>query len=258
MDIQALLEHIDETKAWIDKRRPLAPKEVRELDAYFRVGTTYSSNALEGNTLSLTETKVLLEDGLTVGGRPLRDYNEAIGHAKAYDYMLEIARSEPFRFSEDMTKQLHMLFYQGIEPDSAGIYRSTQVFITGTEYIPPKPDEVPALMAEFVESLTAKGASLHPVCLAAYAHRRLVDIHPFEDGNGRTARLLMNLVLINHGYQIVIIPPILRHEYIAALVTAQRESNPSTESFDCFIAEREIEAQREFCRLFRVEPPMGG
>ncbi len=99
MDIQALLRQIDRAKAWIDGHHAPAPEEVKELDAYFRIGMTYSSNALEGNTLTLSETKVILEDGLTVGGKPLRDCYEAQGHAKAYDFMLEAARKTPFTFS---------------------------------------------------------------------------------------------------------------------------------------------------------------
>lgn len=250
MDIQTMLKRIDATKALIDSHRPLAPEEVKELDAYFRIGTTYSSNALEGNTLTLSETKVLLEDGITVGGKPLRECYEAVGHANAYDYMLEAARCEPFVFTETMILQLHKLFYQGIDPDKAGVYRDHQVFISGTDYVPPRANEVPALMKGLVDTLNEQWASLHPVRLAAFAHRKLVDIHPFTDGNGRTARLLMNLILVNKGYQIVIIPPVFRLEYINALKAAQRDTNPSDEAFIRLIAECEVEAQKDFCRMF--------
>ncbi|MCL2866440.1 MAG: hypothetical protein FWF47_01620 [Clostridia bacterium] len=109
--------------------------EVRELDAYYKIGTTYTSNALEGNLLTLTETKVLLEDGITVGGKPVRDFYEAIGHAKAYDYMLSAARSDDMVFTEEMICKLHHLFYSGIDTEQAGKYRDRQVFITGTEYV---------------------------------------------------------------------------------------------------------------------------
>jgi Fic family protein len=255
MNIQAMLKKIDETKALIDSRRPLKPEEVRELDAYFRIGTTYSSNALEGNTLTLTETKVLLEDGLTAGGKPLRDCYEAVGHAKAYDFMLEAARREPSRFSEDIILRLHGLFYRGIDPDKAGVYRDHRVFITGTEYVPPGAAEIPALMMDFVDELNDTRERVHPVLLAAFAHRKLVDIHPFTDGNGRTARLLMNLILVNRGYRIVIIPPVLRQDYINALKAAQREENPNDEPFIRFIAKCEIEAQRDYCRMFSIKPP---
>lgn len=250
-----LFQKIDRYAAVIRSHRPLSEAEVRELDAYCKIGMTYSSNALEGNSLTLSETKVLLEDGITVGGKPIRDCYEATGHAKAYDYMLSIARSSDLTVTEDIIRRLHYLFYNGIDPDAAGQYRTVQVFITGTEYVPPAAEEVPACMAGLVAELSGKRAALHPIAFAAYAHRRLVDIHPFQDGNGRTARLLMNLLLINQGYCVVCIPPILRHEYITALQQAQRERNPSDEAFVKLIAECEIEAQRDYCRMFRIKLP---
>jgi len=255
MELHALLERIDTAKAWISEKRPLAPREIRELDAYFRVGMTYTSNALEGNSLTLTETKVLLEDGLTVGGKPLRDCYEAVGHADAYDFMLAAARKTPFVFSEDLILKLHRLFYQRIDIAAAGIYRNVQVFITGTEYVPPPAEEVPAMIKALADELTGKWDSEHPVLLTAYAHQRFVDIHPFEDGNGRTARLLMNLVLINRGYQIVSIPPVLRLEYINAISTGRRAGSKPGGALAKFIAECEIEAQKDFCRMFHIKPP---
>ena len=258
MTIQAILKRIDDTKKLIDNCRPLSLEEVRELDAYFRIGMTYSSNALEGNTLTLSETKVLIEDGLTAGGKPLRDSYEAVGHARAYDFMLKAARSESFILSEEMILELHRLFYMGIDHDKAGVYRDHQVFITGTEYIPPKADEVPELMRDLVTALGERWNNLHPVRLAAFAHRKLVDIHPFADGNGRTARLLMNLILINKGYCIVSIPPVLRLEYINALKASQRSDNPSDEAFIMLIAECEVEAQKDYCRMFQIKLPQKG
>lgn len=249
---ETLFQKIDRTAAIIRNSRPLSTNEVRELDAYYRIGTTYSSNALEGNSLTLSETKVLLEDGLTVGGKPIRDFYEATGHAMAYDFMLELAHRADFVFNEDAIRKLHRLFYSGIDPEKAGQYRNGQVFITGTEYVPPSADRIPHLMSQMIDELNQKRRKLHPVELASHAHRRLVDIHPFEDGNGRTARLLMNLVLINAGYCIVSIPPILRHEYIAALLQAQRSRNPSDDAFIELICECEIEAQKDYCRLFRI------
>jgi len=255
MELQALLKRIDATKIWIGNKRPLAPKEVKELDAYFRVGTTYTSNALEGNTLTLTETKILLEDGLTAGGKPLRDSYEALGHADAYDFMLKAARSELFAFSESMILQLHKLFFVRLDESKAGVYRDEQVFITGTEYVPSPAIEVPVLMKALSDDLGKKWSKEHPVNLAAYAHQRLVDIHPFEDGNGRTARLLMNLILINKGYQIVSIPPVLRQEYITAITKGRRSGSKIGGALAKFIAECEYEAQKDFCRMFHIKPP---
>jgi len=255
MTIQDLLKRIEDIAVVIRAYRPLSETEIKELDAYYRIGMTYSSNALEGNSLTLSETKVLLEDGITVGGKPIRDCYEATGHAKAYDYMLALARSGTLSITEDMIRRLHYLFCNGIDPDNAGRYRKGQVFITGTEYLPPAAEDVPGCMVSFIEELAEKQGTLHPIEFAAYAHRRLVDIHPFQDGNGRTARLLMNLILINQGYCIVSIPPVLRHDYIVALQQAQRERAPSDEAFVKLIAECEIKSQKDYCRMFRIKLP---
>ena len=142
-----------------------------------------------------------------------------------------------------------------MDADNAGVYRNHQVFITGTEYLPPIPEDVPQQMSELIEELNVKKDSLHPVVLAAFAHRRLVDIHPFTDGNGRTARLLMNMILLNKGYQIISIPPILRHEYISALKASQREDSPNDSEFLKLIAQCEIEAQKGYFRMFRIPFP---
>jgi Fic family protein len=255
MGIKGLLQRIDENKRLMDSRRPLAPEELRELDNYYRIGLTYTSNALEGNTLTLSETKIVLEDGITVGGKPLRDVYEATGHAKAYDFMLGIARSENLVFSEDIILKLHKLFFNNLDAESAGKYRDYQVLITGTDYLPPPAEELAPLMGAFVEELNEKAETMHPVLFSAFAHRKLVDIHPFADGNGRTARLLMNLILVNRDYQIVSIPPILRREYIEALQMAQRGPNPSDDLFFKLIAECEIESQKDYARMFRIELP---
>lgn len=255
MSNSTLLQRVDYYADYIRKHRPLTQDELRELDAYYKIGVTYSSNALEGNSLTLSETKVLLEDGITVGGKPIRDCYEATGHAKAYDYMLGIARSGELKITEEMIQQLHFLFYNAVDSETAGQYRKGQVFISGTEYIPPSAEQISELMAEFIEKLSKEKDNLHPVEYAAYAHRRLVDIHPFSDGNGRTARLLMNMILINKGYCIVSIPPILRHEYISALRMAQRAEHPSDEAFVRLVAQCELEAQKDYFRMFHMPLP---
>ncbi|MCL2780504.1 MAG: hypothetical protein FWD74_03265 [Actinomycetia bacterium] len=144
-DPRDLLRQIDQHKSAIDGHRPLTSAELKELDDYHKIGLTYSSNALEGNSLTITETKVLLEDGLTVGGKPMRDALEAIGHAAAYDFMLAQARQHPLLVTENTIKRLHKLFYQGIDPEQAGEYRARQVFITGTDFFPPSAEDIPAI-----------------------------------------------------------------------------------------------------------------
>ena len=252
MDVNGLLKRIDGMRDEIEKIRPLTNEEVLQLKSFYRVGLTYTSNALEGNSLTLTETKVLLEDGITVSGKPITDCYEAEGHAEAFDYLFEAAGSDDFQVTEEIVCNLHRLFYKRLDDKAAGKYREHQVVITGTEYVPPAAGDVPGMMARFIKSLETLKTTEHPVILAAYAHRRLVDIHPFEDGNGRTARLLMNLILVNKGYQVVSIPPVLRAEYISALMIAQRDKNPSVDPFNELIANCELEAQKEFCRLFHI------
>ena len=168
--------------------------------------------------------------------------------------MLETARGGPLQFREEDILRLHALFYGGIDPEHAGRYREGQVFITGTEYVPPTAEEVPGLWpagggAEQTEGRHAPGPAgrLRPP--------ELVDIHPFQDGNGRTARLLMNLILVNRGYCVVSIPPILRHDYITALQQAQRAQGPSDTAFIRLICECELEAQKDYCRMFRIKLP---
>ena len=226
-----LLGRIDAYAAVIRACRPLSEAEVKELDAYYRIGITYSSNALEGNSLTLSETKVLLEDGITVGGKPIRDCYEATGHARAYDYMLTLARSDNLSVTEDVVRHLHYWFYNGIDPETAGEYRKGQVFITGTEYVPPAAQEVPACMEAFVTELAQKQGKLHPVELAAYAHRRLVDIHPFQDGNGRVGRLILFKECLKYGIVPFIIEDDLKLFYYRGLKEWGHENGYLTDTF---------------------------
>lgn len=251
--IKELLNKADMYKKKIEEARPLGVLELKELDKYFRIGLTYSSNALEGNTLTISETKILIEDGITIGGKPIKDCYEAIGHAQAYDYMLNIARNKNLIITEEIIKKLHFLFYNKIDVEQAGQYRKQQVYISGTEYLPPAYKDVPILMKEFIEELNKEKDKLHPIEYAALFHKKLVDIHPFVDGNGRTARLLMNLILISTGYGIVTIAPVLRNEYITSLMIAQREKNQDITQFIKFIAECVIETQKDYCRLLRIK-----
>lgn len=239
-----LLVRIDANKAKIDTHRPMQEPLLSELRAYYRVGLTWSSNALEGSSLTESETKVVLEDGLTVAGKPLKEYYEATGHARAYDFMWTLLdASRPLTEADIL--ELYRLFYQQVDEPQAGVYRIRRVFITGSHYPVPTPEDVPELMADFVRWLAEDEAKLHPVDLAAEAHMRFVFIHPFIDGNGRVARLLMNLCLLRHGYTLAIVPPILRAEYIGLLEKAHRDSAPFKE----FIAERVLETQKDILRM---------
>ena len=223
--------------------RPFPRETLKSLREYYRVGLTYTSNALEGNSLTESETKVVIEDGLTIGGKPLKDVYEATGHAKAYDFLYKLTKDE--LVTEDNILKIHRLFYGQIDKDNAGTWRKVRVFISGSRRVLPAPDKVPELMAEFVRWMSANEGRLHPVEFAALVHQKFVYIHPFVDGNGRVARLLMNLALLRAGWTLAIIPPICRHEYIATLDKAGRMPAP----FVRFIRDRVCETQKELLRL---------
>ena len=241
------LKEIDYLKTTIDGIRPFEGNTLKELQAYFRIGLTYSSNALEGNTLTISETKVLLEDGLTVGGKPLRDTYEALGHAKAYDFMFTLLHKHEIIEQDILT--MHKLFYTEIDNDAAGKYRNKPVFITGSEFPVCNANNIQSEMNDLIKWIKSERKKYHPVEFAAELHRRFVFIHPFIDGNGRLARLLMNTALIQDGYMITIIPPALRTEYIRLLELAHTNAKP----FNEFIAERVYETEKEIIRLLHIK-----
>lgn len=246
MDIYSLL---DLYKATLDERRPFEGEMLKQLKDYYRIGLTWSSNALEGNTLTESETKVLLEDGLTVGGKPLRYTFEAIGHAKAYDFMYTLLNNRTL--SENDLLTMHQMFYESIEKEYAGKYRDIDVLIAGSKHPVAEPKWIQAEMDELFSWIVKNREKLHPVVFAAQLHKRFVFIHPFKDGNGRIARLIMNTALIQDGFMLAVIPPILRQEYIQLLEGAHKEDKP----FEEFIAERVLESQREIMRLLHMPIP---
>ena len=243
---QSRLQEIDNLKDKIDSFRPLSENILKQIKAYFKISFTYTSNAIEGNTLSLSETKIIIEDGITIGGKPVKDHLEVIGQANAYDLLFDIAQNE-----KDITEQtilkLHHMLYNNIDEAKSGKYRDCNVLITGSEYELPKYDKLPELMQEFCAEIPVKKENLHPVEFSAWLHERLVSIHPFIDGNGRTARLIMNLALLQAGYNIITIPPVVRNDYIFGLQEAQLKNN--IQPFTNFISEMVLEAQKEYLRI---------
>lgn len=213
-------ERLTLAKQQLDGFRPLQPELVRNLDDWFRVELTFTSNAIEGNTLTRAETAVVIEKGLTIGGKSLREHLEATNHARALDFVHTLIGSKPSKLTQKDILTIHDMILKGIDHDNAGHYRNVPVRISGSTVIMPNPRKVPDLMDDFQNWLTGSH-DLHPVAFAGEAHYRLVTIHPFTDGNGRTARLLMNLLLMMHGYPPAIIRKRDRLAYISALETAQ-------------------------------------
>lgn len=240
----SVFQKIDALKAKIDGHRPIDAHMLKQVREYFRIGMTYSSNALEGNSLTETETKIVIEDGMTIGGKPVRDHLEALGHSEAYDLLFRLAKKQ--EITEANIKELHRLFYYRIDAKQAGKYRTKKVIITGTDFIPPAPEKIPALMESFITGLPQTRTKYHPVEYAAIIHKELVTVHPFIDGNGRAARLLMNLALLQSGYPLAIIPPVLRREYLDALNKTHKDND---RPFINFITEVCYESAKEYLRL---------
>lgn len=207
-------------KRALDDLRPLSDALIRNLDDWFRVELTFTSNAIEGNTLNRNETALVVEKGITVGGKSLKEHLEAINHAQALDWIKEQVTHNYGYLTENDILHIHGAILKGIDDANAGHYRSVPVRISGSTVVLPNPVKVPDLMCEFAEWL-AIHQELHPVEFAAEAHYRLVTIHPFVDGNGRSARLLMNMILLMSGYPAAIIRKRDRLAYIKSLEKAQ-------------------------------------
>jgi Fic family protein len=191
--------HITKLKSELDQLRPLPPEAVKNLNEVFRVEWTYNSNAIEGNTLSLIETKVVLEDGLTIGGKRLKEHFEVINHSEAIDFIDEHVIKDK-NLDESTIKNIHYLILKNIDNNNAGKYRLINVRISGSKHVPPHFLQIENEMANLLSWYEKRKNELHPVELAALFHFKFVYIHPFSDGNGRTARLLMNLILMENGY----------------------------------------------------------
>jgi Fic family protein len=199
-----LLARLQDKKAQLDALHPLPVAAVCRLQEQLAVEWTFHSNAIEGNTLSLQETRLILQTGLTIGGKSLREHFETVNHKEAVDYVETLVTGdEPVTPSH--VRQIHSLVLARIDDEGAGQYRDLPVSIAGVPHPPPDPWEVPQLMSEWDDWLHGPARARHPIERAALAHHRLVAIQPFLDGNGQTARLVMNLLLMRHGYPPAII-----------------------------------------------------
>ena len=206
--------------ATVDGKRPLPPTVVNKLKESFRAEYVYNSNAIEGNSLTLRETQLLIEEGITVRGKSLRELDEARNHPGALDCIEDLASGNK-SITEFEVTTLHQILMKGtIEDRFVGRYRTGQIGIRGSKHVPPPAYEVPRLMAEFVKMMNDNPRDLTTVELAAVALHRLVYIHPFEDGNGRMSRLLANLVLLRKRYPPVIILNADRRRYLRYLAKA--------------------------------------
>jgi Fic family protein len=231
-ETEKLSASIATKKAKLDALRPVSQESLRALQRSYDVDLTYTSNAIEGNTLTLRETAELIEHGITVGGKPLRDHLEAGDHYNAVQWMREVATS-PAPLSEDTVCELHRRIVARSQPEIAGNYANHARRIAGSQVILPNPAKIPALMQDFGAKLAE--ARAEPVA-SFDAHFQLAAIHPFSDGNGRTARLLMNMMLIRGGYPPVAVRPDDRKTYLDTLETASLTGN--MKPFHNFMSQR--------------------
>ena len=223
------LRQIDELKARLASARPLPKAALHKIEEALAIEYTYESNRIEGNTLTLQETALVIEEGLTIGGKSLREHLEAINHNEAIAFIKDIAQGEE-PITERTILQIHALILRGIDRQNAGRYRTVPVLISGSRHVPPQPYLIEKQMEDFLlrfREMESEG--IHPVDIAAYLHDELVRIHPFIDGNGRTSRLLMNLYLLRHGYVMVLLKGDAESKlaYYKALETSHVDKNPA-------------------------------
>ena len=244
-NLSAILEEIDALKAKLDKYRQFDSYRIAQA---LELEYTFESNRIEGNTMTLRETDLVVNEGLTISGKSMREHLEVINHQEAIAYIKHLMeKNTPLNEREVLS--IHNLILRGINPEDAGRYRRVQVMIKGSSFMPPQPFMVAKEMEDFFIWYETNKNGLHPIVLAAELHERLVTIHPFIDGNGRTSRLVMNLILLQNGYVIANIKGDYdnRMRYNTALETAQTKNDK--EDFILFIAQIEKESLERYLEI---------
>jgi Fic family protein len=221
------LSRLDALRAKWQKHKPMNKTQLERMRQYFHTEYTFESNRIEGNTLTLQETALVVNEGLTISGKTMREHLEAVNHAQAVEFIVELAAK-----LQDLDRrtllELHNLVLRGVDSENAGRYRQVPVRIGGSRHEPPQPYLIDKMMEDYFLHYQRQRDALHPVILAADMHERLVSIHPFIDGNGRTSRLVMNLILLRNGYTIANLKgdPASRLAYYQALEKVQVDNAP--------------------------------
>ncbi len=245
-ELNKLLQECDTLKARLSGLRPLPAEALKKIEEAFAIEYTYESNRIEGNTLTLQETELVVNEGVTIAGKSMREHLEAINHAEAIDYIKDFAKNG-IEISERTIKEIHALVLHGINRENAGRYRSVPVMISGSTHVPPQPYLLEKQMEDFIIKFREMEAEkVHPVLIAAFLHDELVRIHPFIDGNGRTSRLLMNLYLLRNGFTLVALKGNNEEKisYYKALEASHTENNPL--DFQKVVAQAEITSLKRY------------
>ena len=225
--MQDLLNEIYHKKEMLDKLRPLSSSQVKNLKNVYDIQLTYNSNAIEGSTLSYSETKLILNEGITIGGKSMNEHLEAINHKEAISFIEELSKINTKEITLTDIKNIHHIILKGIDNKNAGVYRVKNVGVVksdGDIYSFTEPLKIEEKMKLFIEWLHTQTID-EPILLATLVHLKFVSIHPFIDGNGRTARLLMNLVLLQNSYPQAIIKVSNRAKYIQAIEKYQQSDD---------------------------------
>ncbi len=247
--IKKLLKEVDALKEQLSILRPLPEEALRKIQDALDIEYTYESNRIEGNTLTLQETALVVNEGVTISGKSMREHLEAINHTEAISYIKDIAKQD-IEISERTIKEIHALILHGIDRENAGRYRTVPVMISGSAHMPPQPYLIEKQMEDFmIRFKQMEKEMVHPVLVAAYLQGELVRIHPFIDGNGRTSRLLMNLYLLRNGYVIITLKGSNDEKvnYYMALEKSHTEHLP--EDFQKLVVEAEIAALRKYLSI---------
>lgn len=234
-------------KTWAAKK-PLNAVQLTKMKEYFNTAYTYESNRIEGNTLTLSETHLVVNEGITIGGKSMREHLEVINHQEAIELIEDLVQRK-VAFNAYYLKQIHGLVLKGVDKKNAGVYRSVPVRISGSAHIPPEPYLIDKMMEDYFIFYETHKDILHPIVLAAEMHERLVSIHPFIDGNGRTSRLVMNFILWQNGYTLVNLKGDLasRQNYYRALEAVQ--VNHEKADFHELIAKHAVDSLKEHVQV---------
>lgn len=250
--LENILQDCDKLKSCLSEVRPLPADALKKIEEALAIEYTYESNRIEGNTLTLQETELVVNEGVTIAGKSMREHLEAINHAEAIDYIKDFAKQN-IEISQRTIKEIHSLVLHGINRENAGKYRNVPVMISGSRHVPPQPYLIEKQMEDFMIRFTEmEKEEIHPVLISAYLHDELVRIHPFIDGNGRTSRLLMNLYLLRNGYTLVNLKGTNEDklEYYRALELSHTEKQP--EAFQTLVAKAEVSSLKRYLSILGV------
>ncbi|MBQ9076579.1 MAG: Fic family protein [Muribaculaceae bacterium] len=252
-ELSVLLQECDTLKSRLSENRPLPDDALKKIEDAFAIEYTYESNRIEGNTLTLQETELVVNEGVTISGKSMREHLEAINHSEAIGFIKDFAKSSE-EINERTIKEIHAIILHGIDRKNAGSYRTVPVMISGSRHLPPQPYLLVKQMEDYISCFQKmQSENTHPVLVAAYLHDELVRIHPFIDGNGRTSRLLMNLYLLRNGFTLVNLKGSdnAKIAYYNALEASHVYDHPDV--FQKYVAEAEIQSLKRYLSILGID-----